>query len=110
MHIFGKRFIKQGSDHNNVNIDNIDLKNLPIFNPLSEGVNNIKIVATRNSMHIEFIQNLIWSNSIAVLTNLCTSHYSQCFFTALRHYRDPITKILNKSHPLFLAAKISLLV
>ena len=55
--------------------------------------------------HNEFLQNLDWKDSIAVLARDTTSFQTQQFFTAIEHHQDPITGDLDEFHPLALAAK-----
>ncbi len=54
-----------------------------------------------------FLQLLDWGTSLACLAGAASTSDANRFFTAIEHYEDPLTNILDDYHPLALAAKAS---
>eukprot|EP00957_Ditylum_brightwellii_P192781 14678864-Ditylum_brightwellii.AAC.1 len=60
-----------------------------------------------HSIHDNFIHNLDWGASVAMLSGNCTSLDSQHFFTKMKQHEDPVMGELDYFHPLAFVAKLN---
>eukprot|EP00957_Ditylum_brightwellii_P036872 2792367-Ditylum_brightwellii.AAC.2 len=60
-----------------------------------------------HTIHSDFIHNLDWGISVAMISGNCTSLDSQHFFTEMERHKDLVMGELNYFHPLTFAAVLN---
>jgi hypothetical protein len=88
-----------------LSIGNLDLSKMPGFYSFSQAEGALNRKSTKYDEDQTFLQTLNWDTSIAALATTSSSFQAQQFFTAMEVLEDPISKILEDSHPLAFAVK-----
>eukprot|EP00957_Ditylum_brightwellii_P042017 3181338-Ditylum_brightwellii.AAC.1 len=69
--------------------------------------NHMNVKQSGHATHNNFIHNLDWGTSMAMISGNYTYFDLQCFFTEMERHDDPVTGELGYFHPLAFTAKLN---
>ena len=96
---FGDEFI------NSLTVPDERLAKLPTSRTLEAAHANLKRKIDGHQRDMSFINNLTWDDSVAALAQGARTDYGRRFFNMMEQEVDPLTGLLDTSHPLAFAVK-----